>query len=203
MNEFTDDLQVAERQREAIAEACYELASAEGFAAVTLEDVAVRSGLPLETVLTHFDDPDELIEYVIVGDIGQVMAETTVLFSGGTSAPDVVVEVFAYVYRRLCDTLTFKELLEPGRTRLMDHLRGNRPENLILSIDFVAEELRTLGVRTGTPVDDPDGGAEFFIRLLLSLIVSPQLGPDLSEDGVVEAVARRWLLPGLFSGQAR
>jgi hypothetical protein len=81
----------------------------------------------------------------------------------------------------------------------MAHLRGDRPENLILSIDFISEELRTLGVRTGNPVHDPDASAEYFIRLLLSLLVSPQLGPDLSGDDVVEAVARRWLLPGMFA----
>lgn len=200
MVEFTGDRQLAARQREAIEVACHDVASAEGFAAVTLEAVAVRAGLPTETVLQHFDEPDELIEYVIVGEIGQVMAETSVLFSSGTSAPDIIVEVFAYCYRRLSDTLTFRELLEPDRDRLMAHLRGNRPETLILALDFVSEELRTLGVRTGTPLHDDDAGAEFFIRLLLSLLVSPQLGPDLSEDGAIEALVRRWLLPGMFSG---
>ena len=199
MIEFTGDQQLAAQQREVIAAACYDLASAEGFDAVTLEAVAARAGMPTETVLQHFDEPDELIEYVIVGEIGQVMAETAILFSSGTSAPDVMVEVFAYSYRRLADTLTFRELLGPDRGRLMAHLRGDRPETLILSLDFLSEEIRTLGVRTGTPVDDADAGAEFFIRLLLSLLVSPQLGPDLSEDGALEALVRRWLLPGMFA----
>ena len=200
MIEFTGDQQLAAQQREAIAVACYDLASVEGFDTVTLEAVAARAGMSKESVLRHFDDPDELVEYVIVGEIGQVMAETTILFSSGTSAPDVIVEVFAYCYRRLSDTLTFRELLEPGRDRLMAHLRGDRPETLILALDFVAEELRTLGVRTGTPLDDDDAGSEFFIRFLLSLLVSPQLGPDLSEDGAIEALVRRWLLPGMFTG---
>lgn len=199
MVEFAGEQYLAAQQREAIAAACYDVASVEGFEAVTLEAVAARAGLPTEAVLEHFDEPDELIEYVIVGEIGQVMAETSVLFSSGTSAPDTVVEVFAYCCRRLPDTLTFRELLEPGRDRLMAHLRGDRPETLILALDFVSEELRTLGVRTGTPLHDDDAGAEFFIRLLLSLLVSPQLGPDLSEDGAVEALVRRWLLPGMFS----
>ena len=199
MIEFTGDQQLAAQQREVIAAACYDLASAEGFDAVTLEAVAARAGMPTETVLQHFDEPDELIEYVIVGEIGQVMAETAILFSSGTSAPDVMVEVFAYSYRRLADTLTFRELLDSDRGRLMAHLRGDRPETLILSLDFLSEEIRTLGVRTGTPVDDADAGAEFFIRLLLSLLVSPQLGPDLSEDGALEALVRRWLLPGVFA----
>ena len=200
MIEFTGDQQLAAQQREAIAAACYDLASAEGFDGVTLAAVADRAGMSIETVLQHFDDPDELIEYVIVGDIGQVMAEVAVLFGSGTSAPDVIVEVFAYSYRRLSDTLTFRELLDPDRVRLMAHLRGERPETLILSLDFLSEEIRTLGVRTGTPVDDTDAAAEFFIRLLLSLLVSPHLGADLSEDGVLEALARRWLLPGMFAG---
>jgi AcrR family transcriptional regulator len=200
MIEFTGDQQLAARQREAIAVACYDLASAEGFEAVTLEAVAAHAGMSTETVLQHFDEPDELIEYVIVGEIGQVMAETAILFSSGTSAPDVIVEVFAYSYRRLADTLTFKELLDPDRNRLMAHLRGDRPETLILALDFLSEEIRSLGVRTGDPVDDADSSSEFFIRLLLSLLVSPQLGPDLSEDGVIEALVRRWLLPGMFAG---
>ncbi len=198
MIEFTGDQQLAAQQREEIVAACYALALAEGFGAVTLEAVATRAGIPPEAVLKHFDEPDELIEYLIVGEVGQVMAETAVLFSSGTSAAEVVVEVFAYSYRRLSDTLTFRELLGPDRARLMAHLRGDRPETLILSIDFLSEELRTLGVRTGTPLDDADAAAELYIRLLLSLLVSPQLGPDLSEDGVVEALARRWLLPGMF-----
>ncbi len=158
MIEFTGDQQVAAQQREAIAAACYALASDDGFDAVTLEAVAARVGIPTETVLQHFDEPDELIEYVIVGEIGQVMAETAVLFSSGTSAQDVIVEVFAYSYRRLSDTLTFRELLGPDRDRLMAHLRGDRPETLILSLDFLSEEIRTLGERTGTPVDDADDG---------------------------------------------
>ncbi len=199
MTEFTGDQNVAMQQREAISAACYALALAEGFDAVTLEDVADRAALPMETVLGHFDDVDELVEYVIVDEIGQVMAEAAVLFSSGTSAPDVVVEVFAYTYRRLVDTLTFRELLGPARDRLMAHLRGDRPETLILALNFASEELRTLGERTGTPLNDDDAGAEFYVRLLLSLLVSPQLGPDLSEDGVVEALARRWLLPGMFN----
>lgn len=197
--EFTEDQQLAAQQREAIANACYALASAEGFDAVTLEAVAAGAGMPTETVLLHFDEPDELVEYVIVGELGQVMAETAVLFSSATSAPDIIVEVFAYSYRRLSDTLTFRELLGPGRERLMSHLRGDRPETLILALEFLSEELRTLGVRTGTPVGDADAAAEFYIRLLISIVVSPQLGPDLSEDGAVEALARRWLLPGLFT----
>ncbi|MDX6231347.1 MAG: hypothetical protein QOH68_298 [Nocardioidaceae bacterium] len=200
MIEFTGDQQLAAQQREVIAAACYDLASAEGFDAVTLEAVAARAGMPTETVLQHFDEPDELIEYIIVGEIGQVMAETAILFSSGTSTPDVIVEVFAYSYRRLSDTLTFRELLDPDRVRLMAHLRGERPETLILSLDFLSEEIRTLGVRTGTPVDDADAAAEFFVRLMLSLLVSPHLGPDLSEDGALEALVRRWLLPGMFGG---
>jgi AcrR family transcriptional regulator len=200
MIEFTGDQQLAAQQREEIAAACYDLAAAEGFAAVTLEAVAARAGLSRDTVVRHFDEPDELIEYVIVGEIGQVMAETAVLFSSGDSAPDVVVEVFAYSYRRLSDTLTFRELLGPSRERLMSHLRGDRPETLILAHEFLSEELRTLGRRTGTPVGAAEAGAEIYIRLLLSLLVSPQLGPDLTEDGVVEAFVRRWLLPGMFSG---
>lgn len=199
MIDFTGDQQAAAQQREVIAAAAYDLASAEGFDAVTLAAVAARAGFSTDTVLQHFDKPDELVEYVIVGEIGQVMAEVAILFTGGTSAPDVIGEVFAYAYRRLSDTLTFKELLGPGRDRLLAHLRGDRPETLILSLDFLSEELRALGVRTGTPVADADAGAEFFIRLLLSLLVSPQLGPDLSEDGAVEAVVRRWLLPGMFT----
>jgi AcrR family transcriptional regulator len=198
MTEFSGDQNLAMQQREAISAACYALALAEGFDAVTLEAVADRAGLPMEDVLEHFDDADELVEYVIVDEIGQVMAEVAVLFSSGTSAPDVIVEVFAYSYRRVSDTLTFRELLGPARDRLMAHLRGDRPETLILALNFVSEELRTLGERTGTPLHDDDAGAEFYIRLLLSLLVSPQLGPDLSEDGVVEALARRWLLPGMF-----
>src|SRR4051812_42720813 len=118
MTDATEDHQLAMQQRELISAACYALASAEGFDAVTLEDVAVRAEMPIETVLQHFDDPDELVEYVIVDEIGQVMAEVAVLFASGTSARDVVVEVFTYSYRRLSDTLTFKELLGPGRDRL-------------------------------------------------------------------------------------
>lgn len=199
MMEFTEDQRHAAEQREVIATACYDLALAEGFDAVTLEAVATRAGVSTETVLLHFDEPDELVEYVIVGELGQVMAETDVLFSSATSAPDIIVEVFAYSFRRLADTLTFKELLGPGRERLMSHLRGDRPETLILALEFLSEELRTLGVRTGTPVPDPDTAAEFYIRLLISIIVSPQLGPDLTEDGAIEALARRWLLPGMFT----
>ncbi|VXC22361.1 TetR/AcrR family transcriptional regulator [Aeromicrobium sp. 9AM] len=198
MTNFTGDQNFAMQQREAISAACYALALAEGFDAVTLEAVADRAGLPMEAVLDHFDDVDELVEYVIVDEIGQVMAEAAVLFSSGTSAPDVIVEVFAYTYRRLADTLTFRELLGPARDRLMAHLRGDRPETLILALNFASEELRTLGERTGMPLHDNDAGAEFYVRLLLSLLVSPQLGPDLSEDGVVEALVRRWLLPGMF-----
>jgi AcrR family transcriptional regulator len=200
MNELTGDQQRAAQQREAIAAACYALASADGFDAVTLEAVAARAGLATETVLQHFDEPDELIEYVIVGEIGQVMAETSVLFSSGASAQDVIVEAFAYCCRRLPDTLTLRELLGPDSDRLMAHLRGDRPETLILALDFLSEEFRTLGERTGTPMIDNDAGAEFFIRLLVSLLVSPHLGPDLSEHGVIEALARRWLLPGMFTG---
>lgn len=199
MIEFSGDQQLAAQQREAIASACYALASVEGFDAVTLEAVAAGAGMSTETVLLHFDEPDELVEYVIVGELGQVMAETAVLFSSATSAPDIIVEVFAYSYRRLSDTLTFKELLGPGRERLMSHLRGDRPETLILALEFLSEELRTLGVRTGTPVADADTAAEFYIRLMISIVVSPQLGPDLSEDGAIEALARRWLLPGMFA----
>ena len=199
MTESTGDHNPAMQQRETISAACYALALAEGFDAVTLEVVADRAGLPTETVLQHFDDADELVEYVIVDEIGQVMAEAAVLFSSGTSAPDLIVEAFAYTYRRLVDTMTFRELLGPARDRLMAHLRGDRPETLILALNFASEELRTLGERTGTPLHDHDAGAEFYVRLLLSLLVSPQLGPDLSEDGVVEALARRWLLPGMFN----
>jgi AcrR family transcriptional regulator len=199
MSQSADARQIAARQREEVAAACFALASDAGFDAVTIEAVAAGAGVPPDVVRQHFDEPDELIEYVIVDEIGQIMVEVTILFGGGGVAPDVVVEVFAYTYRRLTETLTFRELLGPGRDRLMEHLRGDRPQTLILAQDFVAEELRTLSVRTGSPIEDPDTGAEYLIRLLVSLLVSPHLGRDLSEDGAVEAVARRWLLPGLFS----
>lgn len=197
--ESAESKQLALRQCEELAAACFALASDEGFDAVTIDAVAARAGVPSATARLHFDDADELIEYVIVDEIGAVMAEVTILFGNGESAPDVVVDVFSYSYRRLADSLTFKELLGPGRARLMEHLRGDRPETLILAQDFLAEELRTLAARTGMPVDDEDQGAEYFVRLLLSLLVSPQLGPDLSGDEIVEDLVRRWLLPGMFS----
>ena len=74
MVEFAEDRHLANQQREVISAACYARASVEGFDAVTLEAVAARAGVAQKPVLQHFDEPDELIEYVIVDQIGQVMA---------------------------------------------------------------------------------------------------------------------------------
>ncbi|AXT85627.1 hypothetical protein C6I20_10765 [Aeromicrobium sp. A1-2] len=175
-----------------------ELAAAKGFAGLTVKAMAEASAQPASVVEDLLGRDDDLVEYVIVEEMGQTFAEMTVMFGHDLPARDVVVGVCAYAYRRLADTVTFRELLDAQRQRLMEHTLGDRPETLILARDWLAEEYRLLGERAGEPIE-ADGAAEFSIRLMLSLLTSPQLGPDLSEDGVVEAIIRRWLLPGIFA----
>ncbi|MEJ7634084.1 TetR/AcrR family transcriptional regulator [Aeromicrobium sp.] len=188
---------LAAERREQIAAACLDEIADLGFQHVTMSSIAQRVGLTRAALYSHFDCRDELIEFAIADEMSHILGELSVLVDGGTSAQDVVVEVFAYMYRRLRDHPVMHQLLGAERVRMMSHLRGDTPETIMVVHAVLADELRLLSDRTTTRIDE-EAGAEFMVRLWLSLLVSPQLGPDLSQDGVVEGIARRWLLPGMF-----
>jgi AcrR family transcriptional regulator len=184
-------------RRDEIAAACLRDIADLGFAQVTLASIARRVGLPGRDIHAYFDSRDELIEYAIADEVSRILGEMSVLFDGGRDARGAVVETFAYVYRRMRDHPVMHHLLTAERARLMAHLRGDTPETLLVVQAVVADELRLLAHRTSSPID-AETGAEFMVRLWLSLLVSPHLGADLSEPGVVEDTARRWLLAGMF-----
>jgi AcrR family transcriptional regulator len=187
---------VAER-REQIAAACLEDIGTLGFRNVTMASIARRVGLTRARLYTYFDGRDDLIEYAIADELAHILGELSVLLDGAASARDAVVEIFSYGYRRLRDHPVMQQLLDGDRLRLLAHLRGDTPETLLVVQAFLEDELRLIGDRTSTRIDAA-AGAEMMVRLWLSLLISPQLGPDLSQDGAVEATVRRWLLPGMF-----
>jgi AcrR family transcriptional regulator len=188
---------LAAERREQIAAACLDDIAEHGFDHVTMAGIARRVGLTRARIYTYFDTRDELIEYAIADELARILGEVSVLLDHGDDARETMVVTFAYLYRRLADHPVMDQLLNGERTRLMAHLRGDTPETIATAQAIIVEELRLLSDRTSTPLD-AEGGAEFMIRAWLSLLVSPQLGSDLSEPGEVEAVARRWLLPGTF-----
>jgi AcrR family transcriptional regulator len=191
---------LAAERREQIAAACLDEIAETGFGEVTMRGVARRVGLTRARLHSYFDSRDDLIEYAIADELSHILGEVSVLFDGNPDARETVVETFAYTYRRLHDHPVMQQLLDTEHQRLMAYLRGDIPEPLIVVMAWLSEELRLLGERTSTPLDE-EAGAEHMLRLGLSLLISPQLGPDLSQDGVVEDAVRRWLLPGMFAGR--
>jgi TetR/AcrR family transcriptional repressor of uid operon len=184
--------------RERLAATCLVDIVEHGFGSVSLDGVARRAGITYGAARRCFDDVDELVEHAVADELGRVMGELSARFLAGDDASEVIVDVFAYTVRRLRDHPVMRQLLGPESARLMAYLRGDAPETLIVARAFLAEELFLLGERTATPLDD-EAGAEFFIRVGLSLVISPDLGPDPGEPGVIESVARQWLLPGMLA----
>jgi AcrR family transcriptional regulator len=191
---------LAAERREQIAAACLDEIAETGFGEVTMRSVARRVGLTRARIHSYFDSRDDLIEYAIADELSHILGEVSVLFDGNPDARETVVETFAYAYRRLHDHPVMQQLLDTEHQRLMAYLRGDIPEPLVVVMAWLSEELRLLSERTSTPLDE-EAGAEHMLRLGLSLLISPQLGPDLLQDGVVEDAVRRWLLPGMFAGR--
>lgn len=169
-----------------------------GFARISMESIAKRVGISRAQLYKYFDGRDALAEAALAAELADILERlSATIRSHDDDARAAVAETFEHAYRVLSEHPIVHRLLRTEHELMMAHLVGERT-TLLMAKAWIESEFDALSQRSGTPMNST-AGAEFTLRIVLSLLVSPDLGPDLSVPGSAADVARAWILPGVFA----
>lgn len=162
-----------------------------------MESIAKRVGISRAQLYKYFDGRDALAEAAMAAELAEILGHLSVTIRSFDEDPrTAVAETFEHAYRLLESHPIVHRLLRTEHELMMRHLVGERA-TLSMAQAWIEAEFAELSKRSDTRMNCT-GGAEFALRIVLSLLVSPALGPELSAPGAAADIARMWLLPGIF-----
>lgn len=90
-----------ESRRRQIMDAAMELFDGQGYAATTIEQVAVKAGIAKGSVYNYFHNKEQLFQQVVSGTIAAAEADTASMFGSDAPADAKLEALIDYWYRRL------------------------------------------------------------------------------------------------------
>ncbi len=100
-----------EQDRIAIVEATIELLSRGTLARLTMAEIARASGVPRATLYTHFSSKTEVLEAVLLAELGRFMEAVEAADRPGDSPAERLVTGFCVTVRRLRGHIVLRRLL--------------------------------------------------------------------------------------------
>ncbi len=191
-----------EQDRIAIVEATIELLSRGTLARLTMAEIARASGVPRATLYTHFSSKTEVLEAVLLAELGRFMEAVEAADRPGDSPAERLVTGFCVTVRRLRGHIVLRRLLREEPEVLLPLLVTN-DQVVQLGRAWTEQRLRDSVAeatpRSGEPpMRDPADAAEFVTRILASLLLFGGSHYDLDDERQVAQLAREWVLPVVF-----
>ena len=184
-----------EGTRERILTAALEQCAETGLRRTTVEDIARRAGVARVTVYRHFANRDEIVEAVLLGEIGSFFSELDRAVERYPTAEERLVEGFVFALDFLQDHALLHRLLRTEPETVLPYLALNSP-----TIAFAREAVKQRAADPELDRSLPDRAveavAELVVRLVHSLVLNPATALDAgSSRDTARAAADRWLLP--------
>lgn len=170
-----------------------------GIQRTTMEDVARRAGVSRVTVYRHFDAKDALVEAVVLAEARQFLDELGAFLDAYGSDEERIVEGFAFVATNLREHQLLQRLLEREPELFLPQLTTGAAPLIAVARQMIVAWARTRLDRV--PPEDLEVAAEVGVRMVLSLILTPEGVIDLADPDRLRDLARR-VLPYALGGRA-
>lgn len=179
-----------------ILDAALDQAERTGLRRITMDDVARRAGLARITLYGHFRTKDALIRAALMREVERFLADLDSVARSYEDPEERLVETFAEAVRSLRSHRLLNRTLDSEPDILLPHIGGESPI-LALARGWLAEQVRSATVDTDLADIDPHAAAELIVRLVQSLLLSPDSVFDLDHRDGARRLARRWIVPAL------
>lgn len=190
--------------RQALIDAALQLISEEGFAALSLREVARRAGVTHAAPYRHFADKEALLWAVATeGFRMMTVAMRERMEKEAGHLERLAATGIAYVLFAVEHPAHFRVMFGPHFTRPPDRSLASNPETNAFGLQVhIIQEGQKAGELRDQPAMDLALAAWSLVHGLASLLVDRQLEQSLAAAGGVEALARSQIRL-LFAGLAR
>jgi AcrR family transcriptional regulator len=192
----------------AILEAALEQFALTGIRRTSTDDVARRAGVNRATVYRRFGTREQLVSAAYLHEAGRVLEELTFRVPDVPSSPatafdpvENTVAMFTQAVALMRGHQLLRRMLEVDQELILFSMTTGAGDVLAFAADVLAQRIRDLHAWRGTePAADPHDLGHTVARLIQSLVLTPDAGPDLSTPVAAERYARTVIVPLLLGG---
>lgn len=178
-----------------VAAAALEEFAEHGIRRTSMEDVARRAGVSRMTVFRRFESKAGLVEVVIAREIRRGMEELDLVWAGGETLEERLVEGFVFAGRYVSEHPLFDGLLRREPEVLLPPLSIDGGPVLGLYRALIAKRLRAEVDADRAETSDIDGVAEVIARLAISLLLTRDGDISVDDPDSIVRLVRLVLLP--------
>jgi AcrR family transcriptional regulator len=186
-----------------IAAAALDEFAEHGIRRTSMEDVARRAGVSRMTVFRRFENKQGLVEVVIAREVRRGMEELDLVWEGGETLEDRLVEGLLFAGRYARDHPLFDGILRREPEVLLPPLTVDGGPVLGLYRSLIASRLQAEVEAGRAEASDVDGVAEVIARLAISMLLTREGSITLDDSDSVVRLVRLVLLPMLSPGPRR
>jgi AcrR family transcriptional regulator len=180
---------------ERILDATFEQFLLVGLRRTTIDDVARRAGVGRVTIYRRVGQKHELVEAVILREVGRVVAEVSTAIAMLPDPRQRVVEAFVIGLRAMRGHPLLQRLLETEPEDLLPYLTLDAGASLAIGRGFIADQIRHAGRGKGSRGPDPELIGEILTRLAQSLVLTPDGAIPLDDERRLRSFAHAYLAP--------
>jgi AcrR family transcriptional regulator len=162
-----------------------------GIQRTTMEDVARRAGVSRVTIYRHFSNKDVLVEAVVLREVRTFLDELGRFLEGIETDEERIVEGFAFTLTQLRQHTLLRRLLEGEPELFLPQLTTGAAPLIAVArgmiVEYAAPRL------PGVAREDIALGAEMGVRLMISLVLTPEGVLDLDDPARQRELAQRFL----------
>ncbi|QGK70496.1 TetR family transcriptional regulator [Allosaccharopolyspora coralli] len=166
-----------------------------GIQRTTMHGIARRAGLGRATVYRRYPDKDAMVSAVLLREVRRFLETVDEAVGRFTDPAEQIVETYVVVMTGLRGHRLLNRLLTHDTRDVLPSMTVHAGTILAIGRDFLAEKLRAHRRAGRLPVVDPDVTAEVYVRLVHSMLLTPDGGIPDTGDERSRAFARRQLVP--------
>ena len=162
-----------------------------GIQRTTMDDVARRAGVSRVTIYRHFENKDVLVEAVVMDQVRRFLDDLGRYLDGFDSDVDRAVEGFVFTVSKLRAHTLLRRLLEGEPELFLPQLTTGAAPLIAMARTLVVQYAESR--MPHVPPDDLAMGAEVGIRLMISLVLTPESVVELDDPDRMRALAKRFV----------
>ncbi|HMS72815.1 MAG TPA: helix-turn-helix domain-containing protein [Baekduia sp.] len=167
-----------------------------GMRRTTMDDIAQAAGLSRPTLYEYFANKDAIYTATVDRELTRFIGTLGEYGSQAETTADRLVAITTQGLIALQNHKLLQRLLQTEQEVLVSLLTADAP-GLQVGYEWVARQLAIVDGEEREPQLEHRRLAEMLVRVVHSLVLSPQTVLDLSTPGATERWAREWLVPWL------